>query len=291
MKTTVTLDPNFVDAYLVGSWHLAYNLTAKMEETPPEEKRWLPEHETLVGPKEEYYYLAVDYLEDGVRNNPRNYKLYFDLGFAIYKEKIQDYANAVKHLERAVSLPHEQWVPRQLYICYELNGQYDRAQSGWERYLQEFPDNVNAPRFIDRNKGLKLEEQADALLSAARAEENPEAARDLREQAVRLYREARPVFEGIDDNFGSAQASIIDAKLLALEDRYVEAIALLEYARLASGAAFTEASDLLMAYKQEAGIPLALTEQMELERRSDLARVTAQARAAAAANEGADPAE
>lgn len=283
MKTTVTLDPNFIDAYLVGAWHLAYNLTAKMEETPPEEKRWLQEHEALVGPKEEFYYLAVDYLEDGIRNNPRNYKLYFDLGFAVYKEKIQDYANAVRHLERAVSLPHERWVPRQLYICYELNGQYDRAQQGWERYLNEFPDNVTAPRFIERNKGLMREEEGDALLAASRAEEHPEAAQALRDQAMSAYEEARGIFGAlVEDSYGEARASMIDSKLLAIEGRYVEAIALLEYARLASGFAFLEASTLLMDFKREAGIPLSLSEQMELERQRDYARVLAQAQEAAA---------
>ena len=282
MKTTVTLDPNFVDAYLVGAWHLAYNLTAKMEDTAPEEKVWLPAHEVLVGPKEIKYYEAVDYLQDGIRNNPRNFKLYFDLGFAIYKEKLKDYPNAVKYLEKAVSLPHERWVPRQLFICYEMNGQYERAQRGWEHYLEEFPENVNAPRFIERNKGLQLEEKGDDYLAQARGLENPSEARELRDQAVAAYNEAREVYTRIDDSFGHSKVSMVDAKLLALQDRYVEAIALLEYARLASDYAFDEASDLLMAYKQEAGIPLSLSEQMELERRSDLARVTAEARARAA---------
>ena len=33
MKTCVTLDPGFVDAYLLGAWHMAYNATASMPES------------------------------------------------------------------------------------------------------------------------------------------------------------------------------------------------------------------------------------------------------------------
>ena len=38
MQTSVALDPNFVDAYLIGAWHRAYNMTAKLSETPLELK-------------------------------------------------------------------------------------------------------------------------------------------------------------------------------------------------------------------------------------------------------------
>src|SRR5690606_233158 len=34
MHATVALDPQFVDAFLLGAWHLAYNATAQMRDTP-----------------------------------------------------------------------------------------------------------------------------------------------------------------------------------------------------------------------------------------------------------------
>lgn len=284
MRTTVALDPNFVDAYLVGAWHLAYNITAKMGETPPEEKRWLPGHEAFAGDKEAYYYSAIEYLQDGIRNNPREYRLYFDAGYSIYHLKLNDHNNAVKYLERAVSMPHERWVPRQLYHCYELNGQFDKAQTGWETYQRRYPENVTAPRAIERNKARKIEARADRYMERAGAQElDADSARQWREMALELYREARAEYREIDESFAEARATIVEAKMLAEERRFVEAIALLEYARLSSNQVFLEASDYIIEYKQEAGIPLALTEQMELERRRDIAQAQARARAQALA--------
>ena len=111
LKTCVTLDPNFIDAYLIGAWHLAYNVTAKMMDTPQELRTWSEKYQACIGEKERYYYWAIDHLKDGIRKNPRNYKIYFDLGFAIYKNKLHDYANAVKYIEEAVRVPHDRWVP------------------------------------------------------------------------------------------------------------------------------------------------------------------------------------
>jgi len=51
MKTCVWLDPNFVDAYLVGAWHLAYNATAKMSDTPEPLKKYYPEYGMRLGEK------------------------------------------------------------------------------------------------------------------------------------------------------------------------------------------------------------------------------------------------
>ncbi|MFP4499747.1 MAG: tetratricopeptide repeat protein [Candidatus Hydrogenedentota bacterium] len=283
MKTTVTLDPNFVDAYLVGAWHLAYNVTAKLPETPPEQREWLPEENALVGEKGKFYYRAVEYLEDGIRNNPRNYKLHFDLGFAVYREKIEDYEQAVKHLERAVSLPHERWVPRQLFICYELNGQYEEAMRGWQKYAQRFPENVVAPRFVQRNEALMLEERADNLADTASGTEDPVEKAELRRRAFEVYEQAREKFEAIGDAFARAHTSMIDAKVNAARGNYAEGVALLEYARLESGYVFDEASDMIIEYKQKADMPLTLSEQMAVEQKRDLQRARAQARARARA--------
>ncbi len=96
MRTCVTLDPNFVEAYLIGAWHLAYNATAKLIDTPQHLKKWNPKYKACVGEKETFYYLAIDFLKRGIRHNPRDYKLYFDLGFAIYKNKTTIYMSRVK---------------------------------------------------------------------------------------------------------------------------------------------------------------------------------------------------
>ncbi|MCH8866802.1 MAG: transposase [Proteobacteria bacterium] len=88
MKTCVLLDPQFIDAYLLGSWHLAYNVTAKMQATPHNKKVWNEYHQACIGKKNQYYYFAVDFLRDGISHNEHDYRIYFDLGFGIYKENL-----------------------------------------------------------------------------------------------------------------------------------------------------------------------------------------------------------
>ena len=269
MKTTVMLDPHFVDAYLVGAWHLAYNITAGMGETKPQDKVWLPEHNVLAGERERYYYMAIDYYNDGIRNNPREYKLHFEAGFCVYKNKLNDYRNAIKHLTRATRLPHERWVPRQLYICQELNGQYEDALLGWQDYSKRFPENTVAPRFIKRNEGLLSESQGDRLMAEARAAKDPTTTQELRQRAFQKYEDAKKIYSQMNEAFSDGRIVRIEAIRLAEEGRYLEAIALLEHARWQSAAFWDESSQMIMDYKQRAGVPLSQSEKKALLRKED----------------------
>ena len=207
MKTCVALDPNFVDAYLLGAWHLSYNATAKMDETPQALKTWDAKHQTCVGDKERYFYMSVDFLQDGIRKNPHNYRIYFDLGFMIYKQKLKDYANAVKYLSLAIQQYHDVWVPRQLCICLELNGQYAEAQSGWEQYQKDNPGLVSAqetaPRFIKRIKALRNEQEMDKANKAAMAATSQQEVDDLKKQAVEYKKKAMQLWTELNEPFGA----------------------------------------------------------------------------------------
>ncbi len=269
MKTVVTLDPNFIDAYLVGAWHLAYNATAKMQNTPQPLKTWSTEYQACVGEKERYYYMAIDYLKDGIRKNPRNFKLYFDLGFGVYKIKMKDYANAVKYLSEAVRQPHERWVPRQLFICQELDHQYEEAKAGWEDYIKRYPDSVSgdevAPRFIKRNEGMIAEQKMREALKKAEQSATPEESAKWKQEAETQKQLALQIWNEMNPNesdpFAAARIKRLRAEELAQEKRYHEACALLELARFESNAIWDEASNLIIQYKQEGEIPLSLSEK------------------------------
>jgi len=269
MNTCVALDPHFVDAYLLGAWHLAYNATAHMIDTPEPLKKWYPKYKARLGDKELYYYMGIDFLKDGIFKNPRNYKLYFDLGFGIYKTKLQDYANAVLYLSEAIRHRHDKWVPRQLYQCLELNGQYEEALAGWERYLKENPDNLVAPRFILRNKGLMKERAAEQAQSRAEETEDPLAAQAARVESEDLENEARAIWKEMNEPFAEARLLRLDALKCIQEKRYVEAIAYLEHARWESSTFFDEATDLIIQTKQKAGIPLSKSEAMAVIRKEE----------------------
>jgi len=278
MKTCVTLDPHFVDAYQIGAWHLAYNITAHMLDTPEHLKEWHPKYKARLGKKEIYYYLAIDYLKDGIRKNPRNYKLYFDLGFAVYNLKLKDYANAVKYLSEAIRYRHDKWVPRQLYICLELNGQYEEALAGWQDYLKRNPGHEVAQRFIIRNRGLIKEKQADEAWERAQQTQDPAAAKAAKAEAERLHNEAVDIWQSMTggsgdiDPFASGRIMRIKALRLIEEERYLEAIAILENARWKSNALFDEASRMIMETKLKAGLPLSVSEKKAVLRREEAER-------------------
>ncbi len=269
MRTTVLLDPNFIDAYLLGAWHLAYNATAHMPDTPVPLQQWHPRYKRCLGPKETYYYIAIDFLKDGIRNNPRNYKLYFDLGFGIYSEKLKDYPNAVKYLSEAVRQPHDRWVPRQLYRALERNGEYEKAIAGWKDYLKKFPDNETAPRFILRNEALMHEKQGDEMIEKAEQTQDPTEKERLLQQADVSYQKALEVLDKMNEPFAEVRKLRIQAVRLANTGRYPEAVAVLDKARWQSGEYFDELSDLIIAYKQKGNIPLSLSEEKAVLRRAE----------------------
>ena len=272
MKTCVLLDPNFIEAYQIGAWHMAYNATAKMADTPWALREWDERYQACVGEKERYYYFAIDFLKDGIRKNPRNYKLYFDLGFAVYKQKMNDYANAVKYLAEAVRLPHDRWVPRQLYICMELNGQYEEAIRGWEDYQKRFPESELtkeiAPRFIRSNQGKLLEKLWEAALKQAEAARNTPEYPALKAEADRLYQQALEHWKAMGED-GDVRRMRLEALKLREEKRWFEAVALLDKARWDAPDQWEEFSSLIIQIKQEGGIPLSLSERKAIERKKD----------------------
>lgn len=274
MRTCVALDPQFIEAYLVGAWHLSYNATAQLPDTPWPQREWNARHEQCLGEKERFYYYGIDFLREGIRRNPRNYKLYFDLGFGIYKQKLEDYPNAVKYLSEAIRLPHDRWVPRQLFMCQELNGQYGDALEGWKDYVDRYPGSMTAmevaPRFIMRNEGLLLETEARLLRKNARTTADPAEADQMRNEAAALWKKARDTWNALDDPYGEGRKLMMDALDLREEGRFLEAIATLDKARWDTGALFEEFSSLIMEIKQEAAIPLSVSEKKALLRESEV---------------------
>ncbi|MBI1320422.1 MAG: hypothetical protein GC168_15965 [Candidatus Hydrogenedens sp.] len=272
LKTVTVLDPNFVKAYLIGGWHIAYNVPADLPLTPPSLLEWSDRYKACVGPKEAYWYEAAEFLKDGIRNNPRNYELYFDLGFAIYDQKIEDYNSAVLYLKEAVRQPHELWVPRMLNLAYEKNGQYEESLAGWQEYQKNYPQNFDtASRFITRCEGL-IEEQKGQQLRAQASESADASERErLLSEAAEHDAAARAKYTELNEAFGEGRLLIMDAEDLRAEKRYYEAIAKLEVARKLSGQLFVPVSDMIIQYKEEGGIPLNVSERKQVLREAEAA--------------------
>jgi tetratricopeptide (TPR) repeat protein len=157
MVTVVNLDPHFIEAWKIGAWHLAYNAWVTVETM--EEKQAFVEKGIL-------------FLQDGIKRNPRNHELYFDLGFSMYFVKLEDYKNAAHYIKEADRYrpPEEKWIPRMLLLSYERNGDYEEALEGWRRYLTEIdPESHPGKRALYRLRALialrdEREDEALAIL-------------------------------------------------------------------------------------------------------------------------------
>jgi len=289
IRTVVALDPQFVDAYLIGAWHIAYNLTANLKPTPEPEKRWSSRYEAWVGPQETYYYEAIDLLKDGIRNNPRNYRLYFDLGYGIYEVKLNDHEEAAKYLSEAVRYRHEAWAARTLYRILMYAGRYEEAIDGWRHYLDAYdPDFFAAPRFIMYNQAFIAEregDQARAQFRDAVARGDEEQAAEFKAEYEQHYDDAREIWRNVIQEFGQdplaqSRLYIMEANELAEEEKFFEAVAILEQARsIVPPEYFQEVLDLMIEIKQRGDIPLNLSERTQLLRERDTERALEQRQA------------
>lgn len=295
MRACVTMDPTFIDAYLLGSWHMAYNITAKLPDTPEPQKEFFEQYNKRLGLKEAWYYRGVEFLKDGIYKNPRDYRLYFDLGYSIFETKLEDHPNAIKYLDEATRYRHDQWVPRMLYRSLYLNGDYEKAIEGWEDYLspENFPNNLAGLRFIRINRAELSEAIADdareCRLEAQKAldfyksnnnfdkaNEAEEYIKELnafiQEETLKAERIWNELILETDDSIAHANMSRRKALNLIDENRLYEAIAELDFARWEYLTFFKEASDLLIKLKLENDIPLAVTEQLQIEREKEAAK-------------------
>ena len=192
MYTVVRLDPHFLDAYAIGAWHLAYNAYAAVDD--PEEKQV-------------FVTRAIAFLQDGIERNPTRFKLYFELGYGIYYLKTKEYEKAVVEIERAVRCDdHEPVHERMLLHAYERSGRYEDSLRGWIIYREEHPDNLVAPRFVLRERGLILESDG------------------REDEAYRIWQEMYEKYPG--NEFADVHITRIDAARAERKGRYQEAITL-----------------------------------------------------------------
>ncbi len=148
METVVALDPHFIEAYSLGAWHLAYNV-AMMFHTAEE--------------KQIYIDKGVEFLEKGIKNNPRSSKLYSELGFTIYFRKLNDWEKAAYYLGEATNYEHEPWVERAYALALERLPDEEKALAVFEDYDRRFPKYIMQKRSIARLRkkleARKLEEE------------------------------------------------------------------------------------------------------------------------------------
>lgn len=119
------LQPKFVTVWVIGGWHMAYNISSRvaLDKTLTKAEREL-ESARWVG-------RGIEFLKEGLRHNADRYEIYFELGWDYYF-KLKDYREAVSYLEQAVRFPHPPWVERVLAHAYEKCGRFRDAYAIWQ---------------------------------------------------------------------------------------------------------------------------------------------------------------
>ena len=104
VKLITTIDPHQLDVYATGAWHMAYNFM---------DKRLIID--------------GIEFLEDGCRNNPGVYDLFFELGY-MHRDKTKDFAAAAAAYRLAETKGRttgEETAPA--YVRHQLAHAYSRA--------------------------------------------------------------------------------------------------------------------------------------------------------------------
>ncbi|MDQ2985955.1 MAG: hypothetical protein M3R13_04455 [Armatimonadota bacterium] len=123
IRLVTWLDPRQIEVYSTGAWHIGYNFT---DEQNRSDRRYIP--------------LALQLLDEGVRNNPNTYELYYDTGW-MYHQKIDDnHPAAVDWFKQALSKPDIETIPAIksiLSAAYIKNGQVEEALAHYWKLQQE----------------------------------------------------------------------------------------------------------------------------------------------------------
>jgi len=127
VRMVTWLDPHNIDVYTTGAWHLDYNFVD--EANSLSDKRYIP--------------ASIALLNEGIRNNPNIWDLYFELGWTHYAKKLMDNEMALKYIAEACK--HDgldpntgQWqrrcefVDRMLAHQIEEVGRFDDAIKQWD---------------------------------------------------------------------------------------------------------------------------------------------------------------
>ncbi len=102
-RLVTTLDPQFVEAWTVTCWHLAYNMSVE-ERTPDGAAERIRE--------------GIQFAELGLPWNSTRYDIYQEIGWTYY-DKLQNYARAAEYFKKAIEHPHPTFLERAIAHAYE----------------------------------------------------------------------------------------------------------------------------------------------------------------------------
>jgi tetratricopeptide (TPR) repeat protein len=121
IRLVTLLDPQEIDVYATGMWHIGYNFT---DEEQRSDRRYIPS--------------ALALGKEGCRQNPNTYELFFETGWLWYHKIDDDYDHAVDWFtqagQRADMLPARRNL---LGMAYQRDGQPLKGLETYEKLYEE----------------------------------------------------------------------------------------------------------------------------------------------------------
>jgi hypothetical protein len=149
-RQVTALQPHVPFFWDMAAWHMAWNASAAAIND-----RSQPRQALRVKAQREYFAIGKDFLERGIKNNPRNPKLYETLAI-LYRDKYNDHARASEFFRKAADCPGAPSYDKR-FSAYELS-----YCEGWEpqayiqlRRLYDEGEQERLPTLIKRLKYLE----------------------------------------------------------------------------------------------------------------------------------------
>ncbi len=158
LRQATSLQPASEMFWDIAAWHMAWNASAAARRDPEN-----PRLADRLRRQREFYHLGRDFLERGLRYNPRSARLWEALG-RLYRDKFQDHMRASEAFLHASTLPGaSSYLER--FSAYELAQVRGQEHSAYARLLKLYRRGARerAPTLIARLKSLeeKLNVPAD----------------------------------------------------------------------------------------------------------------------------------
>ena len=142
LEITTALDPKLIVAYQFGANFL--------EPKPP----------AGAGQPDK----AVALVEYGIRNNPDNWKLYYELGFIYFYMEPKDYAKAAEAFERGAKVPHAHpFLPVLAARMAQHAGEFDTARMLWRTTYESTKDPQIQRNAVEHLQALRVDEDVTRL--------------------------------------------------------------------------------------------------------------------------------
>jgi tetratricopeptide (TPR) repeat protein len=149
-RQVTTLQPRAILFWDMAAWHMGWNASVAAFND-----RTQPRLALRIKAQREYFALAKDFLERGIKNNPDKPQLYESLA-RLYKEKYKDHEHASEFFLKAAARPRAPSYDRR-FSAYELSYCDGREREAYERLRQLYDEGEKErlPTLITRLKFLE----------------------------------------------------------------------------------------------------------------------------------------